>query len=373
MKIATAAKILLAAALAVAAYAGAREVTKPAVGVVAAKRGTAVATVTGSVTVMPALEARVTAPERGTLLKFGLTEGDLVKKDDIIAEIDAGRLPFDLKAAEDELAKLKERKERGPTRAAERERIADRLAKARKLRESGNASAAAVLDLESQLAGVDSFIALENLETEHAIRRAENQVALWRNQLERYTARAPFDGVIMAPAAVAGDLLFAGNTITKISSGALLIKAEVNQDDVAAVRGCKRVHVRFFSFPGENYEAEVQTLVTVGNSSTQRFTVFLKMPKRPAGLMSGQTGEANFIAGEARDALLVPVGALVGGSVFVLKNGRLEQRKVGVGIISLSTAQITSGLAEGEQVVCEEVDQQRDGDRVRARPAKIKW
>jgi len=367
MKLSTVLKIVIAGALAAGGYFAVREFAKPEVTVTPARRGAAVATVTGSVTVIPAYEARVMAPERGVLLKFGLREGDRVKKGDVIAEIDAGRLPFDLKAAEDELAKLQEKRRRGPTRAAERERLADRLEKTRRLVEKGNAPAASVLDLESQLAGVDSFTALETLEIEHAIRRSENQVALLRDQLARYTASAPFDGVIMAPAAVTGDLLFSGNTITKVSSGEMLVKAEVNQDDIAAVRASKRVSVRFFSFPDKTFEGEVKTLVTVGNSSTQRFTVFLQMRTLPDALMSGQTGEASFIAGEVVGALLVPVTALAGESVFVVKDGRLERRRVGVGIISTRVAQITEGLAEGELVVSEEVDQQRAGSRVRIR------
>jgi len=87
MKLSTVLKIVIAGALAAGGYFAVREFAKPEVTVTPARRGAAVATVTGSVTVIPAYEARVMAPERGVLLKFGLREGDRVKKGDVIAEI----------------------------------------------------------------------------------------------------------------------------------------------------------------------------------------------------------------------------------------------------------------------------------------------
>jgi multidrug efflux pump subunit AcrA (membrane-fusion protein) len=90
----------------------------------------------------------------------------------------------------------------------------------------------------------------------------------------------------------------------------------------------------------------------------------------PDGLLSGQTGEATFIAGEHTNALLVPITAVDSvankrGSVFVFKNGILEKRPVSIGYITITTVEILDGLREGEQVVSKDVDQQRDGDRVK--------
>jgi RND family efflux transporter MFP subunit len=71
----------------------------------------------------------------------------------------------------------------------------------------------------------------------------------------------------------------------------------------------------------------------------------------------------------ARQALSVPATAILnrdeGASVKVVKDGRVETRKVSVGLRSNGTAEIIDGLREGELVVARSGMLLRDGDAVR--------
>ncbi|MDR2429612.1 MAG: efflux RND transporter periplasmic adaptor subunit [Puniceicoccales bacterium] len=340
-----------------------RELAVPEVAVATVTRGTATLTATGNVTVIPALEAQVRATEKGTVIEFEHKEGDRVKKGDLIARLDAGNLPFQLQQLENNLARLRERRKIGPSAQATRDYVRGEMEASEKLHGKGYLTGSALLDVKARLARMDVDLLIERINLDYDERGLEIQVAQLRDQLGRYEMRAPLDGVIMTPACVRGDIVFAGNSITKISSTRKLVKVEVNQDDLAAVRASTRVSVTFAAHNG-SYEGVVDNLVPVGDSKTQRFTVFLKMKTLPEGLLSGQTGEAAFIANQRANALLVPVNALMGESVYVVREGRTQRRKVETGYISVLTAEIRSGLEAGEQVVVRDVDLQRDGARV---------
>ncbi|MDR2844871.1 MAG: efflux RND transporter periplasmic adaptor subunit [Puniceicoccales bacterium] len=373
MKIKTIFQLIVFLALVVGAYFLVRELAIPEVDTLPVRRGSITRSATGNVTVLPVIEASLTAPEKGILLRFGTddehayVEGDVVKKGDIIAELDPGNLPFLVNQIEAELESVAEKLQRGSPAQANLEQLKKDLQDEQKLLPDGFSRQYAVRDLETRIARLEAEIKLDEINLRFHERRLGHQLDQYEDQLDRLTLRAPFDGVIMSPLHGTGDLLFAGNQITKITSTAKLIKVEVNQDDLNAVRESKRVIVNFFSFPEAAYEGKLNYLVPIGNSSNQRFTVFLKMNALPDGLLSGQTGEATFIADEHHNTLLIPLSALMGDSVFVAKDGRTEKRKVQLGFTSVATAEVLSGLDEGELVVTKDVDLQRDHARIKVK------
>jgi RND family efflux transporter MFP subunit len=303
----------------------------------------------------------------------GFKEGDTVEKGEIVGQIEPGSLHYTLSQYEAELVKLQTSNRIGSVQQYELQSRKKNLVDVQQLVEKGFASKNSLNDLETAVNSLQFTVQLEEMELDYAIRRTEIQISQIKDQLERFTLRAPWKGVIMAPAFVEGDLVFAGNTVAKVTSTEKLIKVEINQDDLPAVRKSKRVLINFFSFPDKEYEGKVSMLVEIGNSSTQRFTVFVRPNTLPAQLLVGQTGEASFIADEHLNALLIPASALISdsipgsGNVFVYNSvsKTLEKRKVKTGYISVTTVEVLAGLKEGEQVVYVDVDQQRDAIRVR--------
>jgi HlyD family secretion protein len=72
---------------------------------------------------------------------------------------------------------------------------------------------------------------------------------------------------------------------------------------------------------------------------------------------------------EASDVLKVPGSATFrdrnGWSAFVVDRGRARQRNVQIGHRNQAEAEITGGIAAGEQVILYPSNQLHDGDRVR--------
>ncbi len=97
-------------------------------------------------------------------------------------------------------------------------------------------------------------------------------------------------------------------------------------------------------------------------------SIYLNVDLPLERLIPGLTGEVSIVVGEHDNALIVPRRALLGNSLFVVKNGRVRLRNVSVGYVGLNEAEITSGVDEGDEVIAEELDRFRDGDRVRTTP-----
>ena len=75
-------------------------------------------------------------------------------------------------------------------------------------------------------------------------------------------------------------------------------------------------------------------------------------PKAARSLLVGYSADAEIIL-ESRDKVLrVPALALLDGNrVLVLKNGKLQERKVELGLANWEYSEVRSGLQAGEQVV----------------------
>ncbi len=362
-------RLLALAALALAAWFALREAVLTDVSVAPVRRGTAALSATGNVTVIPSLDGRVVAPAQGILLKFAHKEGDIVKKGDVIAEIDPGTWPFRLKENELELSRLEQRLSLGSNTDLELGKRRQAHEKNRELAASGRLPTETLEQSRRELEQLEFAISQERGDLKLARDKVLNAIDEIRGELDRRRIKAAYDGVIMAPAVLQGDLVMHGATLCNITSHSKSIKAEVNQDDLDAVRKARRVLVKLFSHPGKTFPGTLSKVLPIGNQGTQRFTVFIDLPDLPADVLSGQTGEASFIADERPDVLLVPRSALLGSDCFVLKGDRLERRHLTLGLTTLSHAEVLTGLAEGEPVVTKDPDLRRDGEKVRAVPA----
>jgi HlyD family secretion protein len=95
------------------------------------------------------------------------------------------------------------------------------------------------------------------------------------------------------------------------------------------------------------------------------------LPESWQSLGDGYRVEASFIIWEGKNVLQVPASALFrkgnGWAVFVMQNKRARQRQVVVGHRNGLTAEIVSGLSEGELVIIHPDESIKDGARVRLR------
>ena len=219
----------------------------------------------------------------------------------------------------------------------------------------------ALEDLQS--APTEDDIAAAELQLEQAklsLTQAEAALKAAQEELEQTTLVAPISGTVMAVNAKVGDKVASTAIITLADMASPQVRFWVEEADLNSVAPGNAVSIVFEAFSDYSFSGKIlnvePALTTVGNTPAVQALASVDLTTRPVKLLSGMNAEVEVIAAEARNALLVPVGALRELAtdqygVFVVKaDGEIELRAVQVGLKDYVNAQILSGLQEGEVV-----------------------
>ena len=170
---------------------------------------------------------------------------------------------------------------------------------------------------------------------------------------------APFDGTVIALNVSKGQSVGASPVMTILTTDHLLVRFYLDETDVSKAAAGNAVIFTFDAYPDETVTGEIvlvePALQTV--DGTPVVVVWASLPDEiPFAILSGMTVEAEVIAAEARDTLIIPVQALrelSPGSfaVFVVQpDGQLKMTPVEVGLRDFANAEILSGLKVGDIV-----------------------
>jgi RND family efflux transporter MFP subunit len=173
------------------------------------------------------------------------------------------------------------------------------------------------------------------------------------------------DGVVLRRDGEIGEIAESGQILFRIGvPKPLQVVAEVNEEDIPRVALGQSVLFRTDAFPDRRLEGKVRELTPMGDVTAKTYRVKIALPD-DTPLKPGMSVEANVVTREQPNALLVPTDALQGNSVYVLNGDRAHKREVKVGIRGTRSAEIMSGLAEGDRVVVPASADLVDGGSVR--------
>lgn len=240
------------------------------------------------------------------------------------------------------------------------------LAEAKQLLAAGHGTAEAVKQAERVLEANDTRLRLAHFEARNA--RAAHELFLKNKEIERQrmSIKAPFDGAVKDALVWQGALISSGSTVATIYSNARIVVAKISEEDIGRVKPDQMGRVRLLAFPSEEFDAKVLKILPTADENTQRYTVYLEVAVDPAKLIPFSTGEVTIVVGEHENQPLIPRRALFNDSnVLVVKDGQVEKRQIKVGFVGMNIVEAREGLAPGEQVIVEELDRFRHGQRVR--------
>lgn len=186
-----------------------------------------------------------------------------------------------------------------------------------------------------------------------------------RRQLADMTLTAPADGTIIRRDGEIGQLMRSGDTLFWMSCcDGLRISAEIDEEDIRLVKPGQKVLIRADAFPGRVFDGTVAEITPKGDPVARSFRVRVRLPA-DTPLMIGMTADCNIIVEDRREALLVPVTAVVDGKLWLVQDGALVQRSVAVGVSGEKLVEVRTGLAEGDLVVVAPNSGLRAGRRAR--------
>ncbi len=306
-----------------------------------------------------------------------LATGAVFKKGDELVRLDSTDLRRDIAQAEKDYKTATERKEiqlRDDPRLQVAQRTFDNVKRAHDRHEISD------VDFDTAKHVFDKAktdLELESFDSAQAKIAYENKQAESKRLLEKMTIKAPVDGIVRDSAVYPGAVIGIGATVATYYSNDRFIEAKVSEDSASKLAIGQRAKVRLLNLGSNEYDATVTKILPFADADTQRYTAYLEIDPKvlaPEKLIPFGTGEVTITVAVNKNALLVPRRALFSGIdgsyVFVVKDGRVEKRKVGVGFVGLNKAEVKEFLSAGESVVVSDLEQFRDGQRVRIEMVK---
>lgn len=335
-------------------------------------RGKAVNVVTGSVIVSAdggLRELKSELPGR-VVLCDALDRGKPFKKGDVLLKLDATDVTREMEQAERDYKAATEKariaKERNPQRIVAKEALDN----VERLNKRGDVSDEDVKRARRALDAIDTALELADLDAQKARLDFESAMETKRRILEKMTVTAPFDGATESVLTFPGAIIGAGAVVATIYADARVVAARISEDSFGQIQLDHPAKVTFLIYGNEQFDAKVIKLLPTADEG-QRYTAFLEVKIEAERLKPNSTGEVRITVGERDNQPLIPRRALFDRDhVWVVKDGRVDRRQVEVGYLALNRVEIRKGLAPGEQVIVENLEEFRPGQRVRPLPSE---
>jgi len=186
---------------------------------------------------------------------------------------------------------------------------------------------------------------------------ARARLANAQKQLDKTVIKAPISGIVSARAINAGDFVSPGSaTFTIVNPSTMRLEASVPGEALSQVRLGAPVDFTVNGYGTRRFTGRISSINPVADPATRQVRVIVTIPNQSGTLVGGLFAEGR-VSAEAHMSSVVPSGAVdergVRPTVVRLKNGKIEQVEVSIGIrdASTETVEIISGLAAGDTVL----------------------
>jgi RND family efflux transporter MFP subunit len=160
--------------------------------------------------------------------------------------------------------------------------------------------------------------------------------------------------------------------ISVVDIGIVRLVANIVEKDIRRITSGLAADVEVDAYPGEKFVGHVAHIAPVLDPATRTGQIEVEIANPNFRLKPGMYAKVAFIVDKKNNALVIPTAALVdlGGSRGVFTASATEQgqvasfKKIDVGIVNQTLAEVTSGLAEGDHIVTTGAAALREGDRI---------
>ena len=271
-------------------------------------------------TTAPAREVKIASEVQGKLVGLYIDNGDIVRAGQPVGMLDASVYRVQLNSIDASIAKAK----------------LD-LMRYNNLIELGGATPMQAESAELQIKSLE----------------AEKKQVL--EQISHMQITAPFSGKIENVSVELGSFVSYGTVLSQlIDNSSLKINVYLSEQEAFKVKTGQQVTITSvvlsqpkigkISMISDKADASGKFLAEVSFSNDDKEQI-------KAGLIA----DVHFSVEETKTGLSVPVSALLASSkeakVFVVKENKVEERKIKRGIVTASKVEVINGLAAGEQVV----------------------
>ncbi len=312
--------------------------------------------ITATGTIEPVTSVTVGTQVSGIVSKLFVDYNSVVKKGQVIAELDKTNLMSQLNTAKTQLA----------TAQSQLNYQAANYKRYKTLFEKG-------------LVAADDFdnAKLSYTQAKEQVVSAKEEVQRAQTNLGYATITSPIDGVVLSKSVEEGQTVAASFSTPELFTIAqdltnMQVVADVDEADIGDVKEGERVSFTVDAYPDDTFEGEVkqvrQEATTTNNVVT--YEVVISAPNADLKLKPGLTANVTIYTAERKGVLSVPSKALrftpqketVGkmkivdaanakNKVWTIEGNSIVAHKVNIGMTDGTNTQIVGGIAEGTKVI----------------------
>ncbi len=189
-----------------------------------------------------------------------------------------------------------------------------------------------------------------------SVEQAEAALRFTKRNLRETSVRCPFTGFVAQRMVDKGQAVGPQTPLARlVDISRLKLVLSVTSGEISRLKIGQTVVLTDPALPGKSYNGDVSRVGVAADSITRNFPVEVLVDKQEDGLRSGQVVHASLTLEEYRDALAVPVEAVMTAgkikSVFVVSKDKAEKVAVSVGPQIDEKVIIASGLKAGDKVI----------------------
>lgn len=312
--------------------------------------------ITATGTIEPVTSVTVGTQVSGIVSKLFVDYNSVVKKGQVIAELDKTNLMSQLNTAKTQLA----------------------TAQSQLNYQTANYKRYKTL-FEKGLVAADDFdnAKLSYTQAKEQVASAKEEVQRAQTNLGYATITSPIDGVVLSKSVEEGQTVAASFSTPELFTIAqdltnMQVVADVDEADIGDVKEGERVTFTVDAYPDDTFEGEVkqvrQEATTTNNVVT--YEVVISAPNADLKLKPGLTANVTIYTAERKGVLSVPSKALrftpqketVGkmkivdvanakNKVWTIEGNSIVAHKVNIGMTDGTNTQIVGGIAEGTKIV----------------------
>lgn len=202
------------------------------------------------------------------------------------------------------------------------------------------------------------------------VANAESQLNLARRSLSYSNVYSPIDGYVSDRPADLGEYV---STTTKVATvvriNPLRVRIDIPEQAIPAVSVGQSVSVTTSAWPDRNFSGRIARISPNVTPTSRTLTVEAEIENGSGVLKPGQFATVRILQSKAESATLVPARAVRTESgvsrVFVIKDGRAQERLVQLGQTEGDLVEIKSGVTGGENVATSNIEQLSEGTVVK--------
>jgi HlyD family secretion protein len=299
----------------------------------------------------------------GRLDKVLVDQGDLVKKDQLLATLDDNILKQNVQVAEASLATAKSSKEKVQRDLEIEEAILANAVKTYNRQKDLIATGATSQSLYDKAAeslktsqARYSRAKTAVIEAQDKINEATQILTLRKEQLEDAQIRTPSNGKIISRERDPGNIVVPGTSIlTMVSTDVLWIRAWVDETALNKIKVGQPARIIFRSDPKNEYPGKVARIGSEVDRESREYIVDVFVDKLPTNWAIGQRAEVFIKAGEKEKTLTIPETMIQwrdrAPGVFVKKADKAIWSPVEIGLQGGGKVEILKGVSADDILV----------------------